>query len=430
MKILDWQQLDDDGKRAALRRPYTNACAVRDVVHDIIMAVREKGDEALFEFTRRFDGSEPEKLRIGGDEIEAAWVALDENAKKAMRRAYGNIKTFHQAQQPKTIKVEVEPGLVCERIARPIDCVGIYVPGGTAPLFSSLMMAAIPAKLAGVGKIVLASPPGKDGKIAPVILAAAKLCGLDEIYSMGGAQAIAALAFGTQSVPRVNKLFGPGNQWVSEAKAQVTQMPGGPAMDMPAGPSEVMVLADEAANPDWIAADLLSQAEHDPKAQVLLLITNMNAARAVETATLKQLKTLPRADIARKSLENARLICVQDYEQMLEIANRYAPEHLIIQTERPEGMVEGIRNAGSVFVGAYTPEALGDYASGTNHVLPTAGAARAYSGLGLESFIKFITVQRASQDALSFLGPVVKSLARMEELEAHARAISLRLDVR
>jgi len=206
-------------------------------------------------------------------------------------------------------------------------------------------------------------------------------------------------------------------------------MPGGPAMDMPAGPSEVMVLADEAANPDWIAADLLSQAEHDTKAQVILLITSMSAAKAVEEATLKQLKTLPRAEIARKSLENARLICVQGNEQMLEIANLYAPEHLIIQTERPEGMVEGIRNAGSVFVGAYTPEALGDYASGTNHVLPTAGAARAYSGLGLESFIKFITVQRASQDALRFLGPVVQNLARMEELEAHARAISLRLDV-
>ncbi|PHS24411.1 MAG: histidinol dehydrogenase [Robiginitomaculum sp.] len=428
MEIIYWNELDEGAQSAALARPDISACAVRDVVRDIIMAVKERGDEALLELTRRFDGAVAEDMRVCVKDLEAAWSDLGCETRAAMQRAFGNIARFHQAQAPAPLCVEIEDGLICERLIRPLDCVGIYVPGGTAPLFSSLLMAAIPAKLAGVRRIVVASPPGKDGLIAPVILAAAKLCGIEEIYAMGGAQAIAAMAFGTGSVPRVDKLFGPGNQWVSEAKVQVAQMQGGPAMDMPAGPSEVMVLADESANANWVAADLLSQAEHDPKAQVIMLTTAKTVAEAVKTATCKQLQSLPRASIAKKALENARLICVKDRVQMLDIVNRYAPEHLILQVQNAQELVPGVRNAGSVFVGPYTPEALGDYASGTNHVLPTAGAARAYSGLGLESFVKFITVQRATKAALASLGPVVQTLARMEELDAHARAIAVRLD--
>jgi histidinol dehydrogenase len=428
MEILNWNELDKSAQNAALARPDISACAVRDVVRDIIMAVKERGDDALLELTRRFDGAVADDMRVSSKDIEDAWDNLDNETRTAMQRAFSNIARFHQAQAPAPLCVEIEDGLICERLIRPLDCVGIYVPGGTAPLFSSLLMAAIPAKLAGVQRIVVASPPEKNGLIAPVILAAAKLCGIEEIYAMGGAQAIAAMAFGTKSVPRVDKLFGPGNQWVSEAKVQVAQMQGGPAMDMPAGPSEVMVLADESANANWVAADLLSQAEHDPKAQVILLTTEKTVAEAVKTATYKQLPSLPRASIAKKALENARLICVKDRAQMLDIVNRYAPEHLIIQVQDAQELVPGVRNAGSVFVGPYTPEALGDYASGTNHVLPTAGAARAYSGLGMESFVKFITVQRATKAALASLGPVVQTLARMEELDAHARAIALRLD--
>jgi histidinol dehydrogenase len=428
MELLNWNELDKSAQNAALARPDISACAVRDVVRDIIMAVKERGDDALLELTRRFDGAAADDMRVPSKDIEAAWDNLDGETRAAMQRAFDNITRFHQAQAPAPLCVEIEDGLICERLIRPLDCVGIYVPGGTAPLFSSLLMAAIPAKLAGVRRIVVASPPGKDGLIAPVILAAAKLCGIEETYAMGGAQAIAAMAFGTGSGPRVDYFFGPGMQWVSEAKVQVAQMQGGPAMDMPAGPSEVMVLADESANANWVAADLLSQAEHDPKAQVILLTTDKIVAEAVKTATYKQLSSLPRASIAKKALENARLICVKDRVQMLDIVNRYAPEHLILQVQDAQELVPGVRNAGSVFVGPYTPEALGDYASGTNHVLPTAGAARAYSGLGLESFVKFITVQRATKAALASLGPVVQTLALMEGLDAHARAIALRLD--
>jgi histidinol dehydrogenase len=428
MKILDWNQLDDAAKQAALLRPDEEACAVADVVSDIIRSVAQGGDEALFAFTKRFDGIAPEQLCATKSQIDTAWQALDETARSAMIRASKNITRFHKAQMLQPVRVEVEPGLECERLIRPMDCIGIYVPGGTAPLFSSLMMAAIPARLAGVRKIIVASPPAKDGKIAPVILAAAKLCGLDALYCMGGAQAIAAMAFGTKSVPRVDKLFGPGNQWVAEAKAQVAQMPGGPAIDLPAGPSEVMVLADDAANAQWIAADLLSQAEHDPKAHVLLLTLKGGMAEKTRQVVLQQLAQLPRAQIAKKALQNARFIAVDDTMQMLDIVNRYGPEHLIIQTRNAQDLIAGIRNVGSIFVGAYTPEALGDYASGTNHVLPTAGAARAYSGLGVESFVKYISVQRASKSALEALGPIVQTLARMEGLEAHARAISLRLE--
>ncbi len=427
MDILNWNQLSKAEQEKALQRPAMQGRECRKAVGQIITAIRENGDEAIREFSNRFDGVVPAQLQTGQNEIETAWAELDDEHQSAMRRAHDNIARFHRAQLPKDLEIEVEPGLVCKRLARPLDCVGIYVPGGSAPLFSSLLMAAIPAKLANVGRIIAASPPGRDGKVAPIILAAAKLCGIDEVYCVGGAQAVAAMAFGTKSIPRVDKVFGPGNQWVSEAKTQVTQITGGPAIDLPAGPSEVMVLADERANPAWVAADLLSQAEHDPQAHLILLCLSTNTAKTIEHEVLQQLNTLSRADIARAALGNARLIVVKSVVQMLDIANTYAPEHLIIQIEGADEFVPEVRNAGSVFIGAYTPEALGDYASGTNHVLPTAGAARAYSGLGTQSFMKFITVQRATQDALVALGPTVQTLAQLEGLEAHANAITLRL---
>ncbi len=430
MQILNWNVLDEAAQERALMRPVSTNSALSKDVRAIIDTVRTGGDQAVLNCTRRFDGIAPAQLRVEAKTIERAWEALDQSTHVAMSRAADNIIRFHRTQKPQEIKVEVEPGLICQRLVRPFDCVGLYVPGGSAPLFSSLMMAALPAKLAGVRRIVVASSPDEYGQVAPVVLAAAKLCAIDEIYCMGGAQAIAAMGLGTDSVPRVDKIFGPGNQWVAEAKAQMAQMPGGPAIDLPAGPSEVMVLADDAANASYVAADLLSQAEHDPQAQVIMLTLSNKMAKCVEAEVQSQLETLPRSDIARRALQNARLIIVQGRAQMLEIANIYAPEHLILQCADPEALIAGVQNAGSVFVGPYTPESLGDYASGTNHVLPTAGAARAYSGLGLESFSKFITVQQASKRALQSLGPCVQALARREGLEAHARAISVRLDAR
>ncbi len=427
MQILDWNNLQLSEQEAALRRPVAGDTAVRNQVADILEQVRLGGDEAVLNFSRLFDTAPANKLQVNRSEMETAWNRLGSAEQDAMRRAVTNIRKFHTAQAPGRIRVEVEPGLVCERLALPIDSVGIYAPGGNAPLFSSLLMAAVPARLAGVRRIAVASPPSATGNIHPTVLAAGYLCQVDEVYCVGGAQAIAAMGFGTNSIDPVNKIVGPGNKWVNEAKAQICQWPGGPSIDLPAGPSEVMVLADSFANADWVAADLLSQAEHDPVAQVILLSDSAQTIKSVERAVLQQLQALPRKAIAEESLKNARLIQVGNQRQMLELVNRYAPEHLIIQVRSPRKLLGGIRNAGSVFLGPYTPEALGDYASGTNHVLPTAGAARSYSGLGVQSFIKFITVQEASKTALRSLGPVVQKLAQMETLAAHSRAVAIRL---
>ncbi len=341
-----------------------------------------------------------------------------------------NIRTFHSAQIPAPIKVTVAPGLVCKRLPRAIDTVGLYVPGGSAPLFSTVLMLAIPARLAGVGRMILTTPPGRDGRVNPAILAAAALCEIDEIYTIGGAQAIGALAYGTRQIPSVCKIFGPGNQWVTTAKQLVAQEAGGPAMDMPAGPSEVMVMADEGADPAFIAADLLSQAEHDPMAQVLLVSLDRALASRVEQQVAAQLENLPRGEIARASLGNARIIIASGRQEACEIINLYAPEHLILNVDDPAAIVTYIRNAGSVFLGPWTPEALGDYASGANHVLPTAGQARTFSGLGVESFMTFMTVQSCTPKALERIGPAVETMAAAEGLDAHRRAVSLRLSAR
>jgi histidinol dehydrogenase len=428
MKILDWNNLRQAEKISALQRPKAASSNISQDVSEIISAVRENGDQAIAGFTRQFDGVVPKQLRVSASEIDAAWQGLGDETKTALQRAYGNIKKFHCAQIPTDIAVEVEPGLVCKRLVRPLDCVGLYVPGGSAPLFSSLLMAAIPAKLAKVSRIVIASPPNADGMVPAIILAVAKLCDVDEVFCVGGAQAIAAMAFGTETIPKVNKIFGPGNGWVNAAKMQVAQIAGGSAIDLPAGPSEVMVLADSSANTAWVAADLLSQAEHDPQSQVILLTTDLQIAKDVKTAVIEQLKSLPRREIAAVALKSARLILVSDFGQMLEISNEYAPEHLIINTANADELVAGVRNTGSVFVGANTPEALGDYASGTNHVLPTNGAARSYSGLGTQSFVKFMTVQRASKSALRSIGSTVQKMAQLEGLQAHANAVSIRLE--
>lgn len=428
MRILDWNSLGASARETALARPLAAQQDVRATVQQIIEDVRHRGDAAVAQYSRRFDGAAPDPLIASAEDMEAAWASLPASARAAMSRAAANIQRFHEAQGVPGIRVEVEPGLVCSRRAVPLDCVGLYVPGGTAPLFSSLLMAAIPARLAGVPRIAVASPPGADGRVAPVVLAAARLAGVQEVFAMGGAQAIAAFAFGTKSVPRAAKIFGPGNQWVAEAKAQVAQRPGGPAIDLPAGPSEVMVLADDTANAALVAADLLSQAEHDPQAQVIALATSAACAGAVRAQVLSQLEDLPRKTIANEALNNARLIVVPERAAMLDIVNRYAPEHLIIQMHDAEEMAQGVRHAGSVFLGSSTPEALGDYASGANHVLPTGGAARCHGGLGLESFMHFVTEQRASPAALRAIGPAVMQLARMEGLEAHARAVALRLE--
>ena len=430
MQVLDWNSMGKQARAQALARPGTGAAleTVREAVAAIIHSVRTGGDAALAAASRRFDGIAAEPLCASQDELDAAWQALDERERVAMDRAATNIRRFHEAQRAQDISVEVEPGLLCTRRMAPLDCIGIYVPGGTAPLFSSLLMAAIPAQVAGVRRILVASPPGTDGRIAPVVLAAAKLAGVREVFAMGGAQAIAAFAFGTKSVPKADKIFGPGNQWVAEAKAQVAQMPGGPAIDLPAGPSEVMVLADGNASAALVASDLLSQAEHDAQAQVILLSTSKKCASAVREAVLAQVQTLPRHKIANAALQNARLIVVENKNAMLNLVNRYGPEHLIIQMQNAEELAAAVRHAGSIFIGASTPEALGDYASGANHVLPTGGAARGTSGLGLESFMHGITVQRAGPAALASIGPAVMQLARMEGLEAHARAVCMRLE--
>ncbi|NNC36967.1 MAG: histidinol dehydrogenase [Acidimicrobiales bacterium] len=427
--MVNWSDCDKGERANVLARPeiLSDAKILRNV-DNILGMVRDSGDAALLDLTLKFDGIVLSSLRVPISESEAAWSGLDLLDQQAMQTAKTNIEAFHLPQKPKPLNVETMPGVVCRREPRALDSAGLYVPAGTAPLVSTLMMLAIPAKLAGVPRCVVTTPPGKDGKIDKHVLAAAHLCGVDEVYCVGGAQAIAALAFGTESIAKVAKIFGPGNAYVSTAKARVAQMAGGPAIDLPAGPSEAMVLADDQADPVFVASDLLSQAEHDTMAQVVCVCRSQKFAQCLTDEINNQLTDLPRRNIAEASLENGRIIVVNDRNTMIEIANTYAAEHLIVQIDKPESAVPHIQNAGSVFLGPWTPESVGDYASGTNHTLPTNGAARAYSGVVLESFIKYISVQQLSRAGLEALGPSVERLANMEGLEAHRRAVSLRLE--
>ncbi len=429
MLRFDWTDLTPEEQSKALNRPTAiSNTDIAESVRSIMDTVKSDGDKAVLDYTAKFDGVELETLQVPFEDLEAAWKSLDEKDKRAIETARQNIKMFHQAQKPQDISVETMKGVVCSREVRAIDTAGLYVPGGTAPLVSTLLMLAVPAKVAVVRHRIIVTPPGKDGKINQAILAAAYRCKVTAVYACGGAQAIAALAYGTETIPRCDKIFGPGNAWVAMAKSLAAQEPGGPAIDLPAGPSEAMVLADGNANPAFVASDLLSQAEHDTMAQVICVTTSSDMADKIEACVEEQVATLPRKDIAREALKLARMIIANNRTDVVDIVNRYAPEHLIIQMKKPETLVPAIRHAGSIFLGPWTPESVGDYASGTNHTLPTYGAARAYSGVTLESFIKYISVQRLTKKGLKNLGPTVERLATLEELEAHKRAVSLRLE--
>lgn len=409
---------------ALLARPAMDLTQLEAPVSAILQEVAARGDDALLDFTARFDGVRLADLAVSAEEIALAAEQIPDTLRAAIRQAAANIERFHAAQHDRTPVVETLPGVRCWRQSVGIERVGLYVPGGTAPLFSSVLMLAIPARLAGCREVVLCTPPQKDGTVHPAILFAAELAGVRRVFRVGGAQAIGALAYGTATIPAVYKIFGPGNAYVTVAKQLVGRA--GVAIDMPAGPSEVMVVADDTANPEFVAADLLSQAEHGADSQVILLAYTENMARAVVAACERQLTTLPRRDFAAASLANSRAIVVADDEQALRLVNAYAPEHLILAMDDPDRLTGGIINAGSVFLGHYTPEAVGDYASGTNHTLPTNGYARAYSGVSLDSFVKKITFQSLTPQGLANIAPVVEAMAEAESLEAHRRAVAIR----
>jgi histidinol dehydrogenase len=429
MNRLIWNELDDIERRAALTRPVqTVAEQTRATVAELMNAVRTRGDAALREITARFDGAAPERFEVGEDEFAAAEAAVPASLRAAMEQAAVRIEAFHAAGMAKPYAVETAPGVVCERVIRPIRRVGLYVPAGSAPLPSTALMLGVPARLAGCAEVVLCTPPRKDGTADPAVLVAARLTGVTRVFKLGGAQAIAAMAFGTESVPSCDKLFGPGNSYVTEAKQQAAQA-GAAAIDMPAGPSEVLVIADDGADAAYVSADLLSQAEHGPDSQVLLLTDSAGLIERVQVQIERDLAVLPRADIARKALAASRLIIVDDLADAFAISNAYAPEHLILALRAPRAWLDKVEVAGSVFLGDYTPEALGDYCSGTNHVLPTSGAARAWSGVGVGSFQNFVSVQSASRAGIGAIGPCALELARAEGLGAHALAVAVRLGV-
>jgi len=421
---IDWQSCSEAQQQALLTRPAISASEnISQTVRGILDKVKAEGDAALRFYSATFDKTQVDELRVTPEQIEAAAARLGDEIKQAMAVAVGNIETFHVAQQLPPVDIETQPGVRCQQITRPVASVGLYIPGGSAPLFSTVLMLATPARIAGCQRVVLCSPP----PIADEILYAARLCGVKEVFQVGGAQAIAALAMGTESVPKVDKIFGPGNAYVTEAKRQVSQRLDGAAIDMPAGPSEVLVIADAEATPAFVASDLLSQAEHGPDSQVILLTPSSEMAKAVAEAVEAQLAELPRAETARKALESSRLIVTKDLLQCVEISNRYGPEHLIIQTRQARDLVESITSAGSVFLGDWSPESAGDYASGTNHVLPTYGYTATCSSLGLADFQKRMTVQELTPQGFMNLAPTIEILAAAEQLTAHKNAVTLRV---
>lgn len=422
--IVDWNACSAQQQRELLMRPAISASeSITRTVAEILDNVNARGDAALREYSAKFDKTDVAALNVTPEEIDAAAARLDDKVKQAMAVAVANIEKFHRAQQLAPVDIETLPGVRCQQVTRPVASVGLYIPGGSAPLFSTVLMLATPARIAGCKRVVLCSPP----PIADEILYAAKLCGVQEVFQAGGAQAIAALAFGTESVPKVDKIFGPGNAFVTEAKRQVSQRLDGAAIDMPAGPSEVLVIADSGATPDFVASDLLSQAEHGPDSQVILLTPDVAMAQAVADATARQLEALPRAETARLALSASRLIVARDLAQCVEISNQYGPEHLIIQTRNARDLVDGITSAGSVFLGDWSPESAGDYASGTNHVLPTYGYTATSSSLGLADFQKRMTVQELTPAGFSALAETIETLAAAEQLTAHKNAVTLRV---
>ncbi|MDH6311766.1 histidinol dehydrogenase [Parabacteroides sp. PFB2-10] len=407
------------------RRPSLDVTGLFDKVREVLEAVRSEGDKAVCRFGDQFDKVKLSALLVTDEELSEAEALVSDELKQAIRRAKANIETFHKAQQFAGVKVETMPGVSCWQKAVPIEKVGLYVPGGTAPLFSTVLMLAVPARIAGCREIVLCSPPNREGKIHPAILFAAKEAGVNLICKAGGIQAIAAMAYGTESVPKVYKIFGPGNQYVTAAKQWVSLKD--VAIDMPAGPSEVQVIGDATSNPRYIASDFLSQAEHGVDSQALLVTTSEALIDPVVEAIKEQVEMLPRKEITEKALKNSRIILLKDRQEVIDFTNAYAPEHLIIQTADYAELAEKVENAGSVFLGPYTPESAGDYASGTNHTLPTNGYAKAYSGVNLDSFIRKITFQEITEEGIQNLGETIRVMARNEELEAHRYAVTLRI---
>lgn len=409
-----------------MKRAVNDTTELKASVAGIIEKVRTEGDEALRELSRKFDGVSLNSLKVSTSEIDEADDIVPHQLKQAIAVAAKNIAKFHKAQRMEEITVETAPGVMCSQRAIPISSVGLYVPGGNSPLFSTVLMLAIPARIAGCRKVVLCTPPNKEGKVHPAILYAARVAGVTEIYKVGGAQAIAAMAYGTETVPKVHKIFGPGNRFVMEAKQQVSTQAA--AIDMPAGPSEVMIIADEMANPRYVASDFLSQAEHGPDSQSILLTTSNDFAQKLPEVIEELLNTLPRKEMMMKSLAHSRIVVLKDNDEIMAFANEYAPEHLIINHTDAEMLAQKVENAGSVFIGPYSPESAGDYASGTNHTLPTSGYAHAYSGVNLDSFCKKVTFQRLSKDGLQSIGHAIELMAENEDLMAHKLAVTVRLE--
>jgi len=427
LKMIRWSSLTPQDRQDLLQRPASRQGNIGESVAAIIRQVRNGGDRALQELTRKLDRAEPPQLELGPAEMQAALESIDPKVDQAIQDAMSRIEVFHAADLPTNVKVKTAPGLNCEVRYLALSPVGLYIPGGSAPLVSTVLMLAIPARLAGCREVIMCSPPARNGEIPPEILAAAQLCGVDRVFCAGGAQAVAALAYGTETIPRCAKIFGPGNVWVTEAKQQVSQDPDGAAIDMPAGPSEVLVIADRDANPEFIAWDLLSQAEHGPDSQVLLVTDSASLASALIEKLQTLAPTTTRAAILEQSLSEARVILVDNISEALLISNAYAPEHLIINTADAAALAEQVENAGSVFIGPWTPESLGDYCSGPNHVLPTYGWARSFGALGVSDYMRRMTLQQASRSALAKVGPTAQILAAVEGLEAHRMAVSVRL---
>ena len=413
-------------RASALKRPTKSATDLKEVVKSVFDSIAEHGDQALIDFTKRYDGVVLSSMKLESTAIADAIAQLDDDLKQSINQAYKNIKKFHETQGVNTDRIETFSGVSCWREARAIEAVGLYIPGGTAPLFSTALMLGVPAQIAGCEKVILCSPPNKSGALHPAIIYAASLCGIEDIYTIGGSQAIAAMSIGTDTIPRVHKIFGPGNQYVTAAKimAQEYQV----AIDLPAGPSEVLVYADAEANAEYIAADLLSQAEHGVDSQVVLVSTSREIFAKVQSAITEQLSDLPRRSIAEQAIANSSFVYFDEVKDAFDFINDYAPEHLIILSDVYQAYIPMIRNAGSVFLAHYTPESAGDYASGTNHTLPTAGYAQAYSGVSLDSFVKKVTFQHITKEGLMNLGPHIVTMAKAEQLDGHANAVSVRMN--
>ncbi len=428
-QMINWQALSPQEQKNALARPaIANNALLSTQVNNILAQVKSKGDRALYDFTEKFDGVVLASLKVSTEQVQKAKNALTSKRLKAINTAYAQIKRFHEAQQPQDIAVETTAGVRCVLKTEAIESVGLYIPAGSAPLPSTVLMLGVPAQIVNCPRVVLVCPPNKNGELADEILAAADLCGITEIYAVGGAHAIAALAYGTQTINAVNKVFGPGNRYVTEAKKQLSQQVAGFAIDMPAGPSELLIIGDKTSNAAFIAADLLSQAEHGADSQVILLTDSTALINNVAEQLTLQITLLSRQKIAQQALAHSRLVLVDNIEQAIEVSNEYGPEHLIVQTQQPQALLKKLRNAGSVFVGAYTPESAGDYASGTNHVLPTYGYSKVISSLSLADFSRRYTVQELSREGLASLAECIIELTDAEGLDAHQRAVTIRLE--